>query len=243
MCESNKSIILFDVDGTLVESGSNITTNMVDILYKLSKKYELGIVGGGEYNKIIKQLQPVENIITHFFCESGSIYYYKGMLRNINDIRITNCYDSINNLKKIALKFLSNVDYQLSGHFIDQRISMVYISLIGLQANQKERNYFIDLDKKNKYREQLYNLLVNNNTDQNIVIQYGGAVGIAIIYKDWDKSQILQYFDNNTTIYYFGDKYEKNGNDYNIINHPRVSGYKVNNYLDTINIIENKFII
>ena len=79
------------------------------------------------------------------------------------------------------------------------------------------------------------NLQIINEVD----IVEGGSVGIAIYPKEYDKIQVLDSFNENEyeKIYYFGDKYELNGNDYKLLNHPRVVGYKVNNYNDTIDSI------
>ena len=62
----NKDIILFDVDGTLVESGNKIDNDeYYEILNKLKSKYEIGIVGGGTLEKIIDQLKYDKIIFDH----------------------------------------------------------------------------------------------------------------------------------------------------------------------------------
>ena len=58
-----KILLLFDVDGTIVESGCKITTKIENILLKLSGRsdIELGIVGGGKLEKILWQCSSVFN--------------------------------------------------------------------------------------------------------------------------------------------------------------------------------------
>lgn len=47
-------IILFDVDGTLVESGQTIEDQMISKLRQLKEKgYILGLVGGGTYELFV----------------------------------------------------------------------------------------------------------------------------------------------------------------------------------------------
>ena len=99
-----------------------------------------------------------------------------------------------------------------------------------MQAVFEERRDFIEKDKVNKYRENLLHLLRSENTDDNIEITLGGSVGLAIAPKEWNKSQVLNYLTHKK-IYYFGDKYRIDGNDYPLINHPKVIGMKVDKYI------------
>lgn len=239
-----KYLFLFDVDGTIVESSQKIDDSMSMIINKLKEyDYEIGIVGGGKIEKILEQ---IDNKISfdHYFSECGCVYF-----KSINNklvemykknIRNHNCYGKINILIKVALKFLSEVDYTITGNFIDLRNGIIYISLIGLVANQNERNIFMELDKKFNYRKKLLNILIEKSNELNIHnkvdIVEGGSVGIAIYPKEYDKIQVLSYFpeDIYKQIYYFGDKYEINGNDYNIINNKRVIGIKVDSPKNTI---------
>jgi phosphomannomutase len=124
-----------------------------------------------------------------------------------------------------------------------RRNGIIYISLIGLVANQEERVLFMELDKKYNHRKKLLSILIEKaielNIHNSVDIVEGGSVGIAIYPKEYDKVQVLNYFSEDLydKIYYFGDKYENNGNDYNIITHERVIGMKVNSPNDTIKLL------
>jgi len=231
------SIILFDVDGTICESGKKITIEMAckinDLIYKNNK---VGIVGGGTFEKILFQLD--ELIYPHYiFSECGSVYHILNSdktysLVNKNNIRDEPEYIKINTLIKVCLDFLSKVDYTLSGHFIDLRSGLIYVSLVGMVATEEERVKFINLDIINNYREKLLDLLNTKSTELGlnnyIDICLGGSVGIAIYPKKWNKTQVLHYLDtNNTEIHFFGDKYLPNGNDYELISHPLIKPHCV----------------
>jgi phosphomannomutase len=256
------------VDGTLVDSGQAITTEMAKTLTNLQKKenVEIGIVGGGKLDKIIQQMDK-QIFFNHYFTECGCVYHKNTEntnaenkntenkntenknIENTNanltpiytkNIRDHKLYKPINTLIKHCLEYISKVDYKITGHFIDLRNGIIYVSLIGLTANQEERKEYMELDKQYHYRSKLLeslklqanNLGINNQ----IAIVEGGSVGIAIYPSEWDKIQILDYFhtDKYEKIYYFGDKYEPNGNDYQILNHSRIKGFPVNHYQDTI---------
>jgi len=247
----NNKILLFDVDGTLVESSQNISNDMSIVLNSLKNKgYEIGLVGGGKLDKILTQFNH-SVYFHHYFSECGSIYNKNLSDNNIDlhqiyckNIREHHLYDKINLLLKCILQFLSSVPYTITGHFIDLRSAIIYISLIGMCANDEERKYFINLNNQFNYRQNLINLLKNKANELDIIndvdIVEGGNVGIAIYPSEFDKIQILKVINLNKydEIHYFGDKYNINGNDYNLINHEDVIGHKVNNPSDTLLILQ-----
>ena len=243
----SKNIILFDVDGTLVESGDKIySEDQYKLLNKLKNKYEIGIVGGGSLEKILKQLDHNKIKFDHYFTECGCMYYDSN-LNNIykKNIREHFLYDKINILIKKALQFISNVTYTVTGHFVDLRNGIIYISLIGMQANESERSYFKDLDSTFNIRKQLLSLLRVHAKKLNILdkisINYGGTVGIGLYPAEYDKVQVVDVLKKKNIynkIIYFGDKYDEDGNDYQIINHTSVCGHKINNIKQTYEILE-----
>lgn len=236
-------LLLFDVDGTLAESGKKINEQIENLLKGLSEKYHIGIVGGGKLDKISWQLNN-HDFITHFFTECGCVYHKDGKQIYSKNIRHHKLYPKINLLIKECLRFLSNVDYNLTGNFIDLRNGIIYVSLIGMVANDEERKMFIEKNKERNYRRDLIHILKGKayelEMDDEITICEGGEVGIGIYPVEYDKTQVLEHLlDKYNEIHYFGDKYEKNGNDHNIINHKSVVGHPVNNVNETIDILSN----
>jgi phosphomannomutase len=229
--EKKTKIILFDIDGTIAESSHKIDDEMKEIIDEISKKYILGVVGGGKYDKIKSQLDDRFEKFEHIFAECGCVYYRNSTNIYTKNLRQHETYKYINFLIKEALLFLSSVDYMLSGHFIDLRNGIVYISLIGMDATQEEREYFMNLDKQKNYRKKLLDGLKESScslgVDDKLDILEGGCVGIGIYPKEYDKIQVLEYLKEYKKIYYFGDKYQEGGNDYQIINHKSVIGYGV----------------
>ena len=250
------NLLLFDVDGTIAESGQIIEQSMQHTMRSLiNKGYHIGIVGGGKLDKILQQLGE-NNRIHHYFSECGCVYYRSQLLTSnltnnqglehvyTKNIRDHELYPLINLLVKKALYFLSQVEYTITGNFIDLRNGIIYISLIGMSANVAERQYFIELDKTHEYRRKLLDILQAAADEMNILsklnIYEGGSVGIAIYPKEYDKVQVLQYLqDKYKTIHYFGDKYGETGNDHHLINHPDVVGHCVDSPSDTLQILNS----
>lgn len=238
-----KKLLLFDVDGTLTETGEKIQDDMVNLLIQMHNAgYELGIVGGGKLEKILEQLDN-KVFFRHYFSECGCVYNLNIDINNLElkeiyckNIRKHQQYNNINKLVKLAINFISNVDYTITGNFIDLRNGIIYISLIGMSANQDERKYFLELDKVYKYREKLLNMLIEKAKELRIkdyiTVTYGGSVGIGIYPKEYDKEQIIQHLNisNYSIIYYFGDKYLEDGNDYKLLNNK----YTVSRCVDSV---------
>jgi phosphomannomutase len=239
-----KSLLLFDVDGTIADSGKKIEQSICDKLSVLSKKFDLGIVGGGKLEKILYQLDGCK--FQHFFTECGCVYHkdIDGKLKNVytKNIREHILYPKINILIKEALAYLSKVDYILSGNFIDLRNGIIYISLIGMVATDEERKYFIELNRQQHYITKLLKKLKDKALEMNVLsnlsICRGGEVGIAIYPTEYDKVQVLDFLlEEYNEIHYFGDKFDMDGNDYKLINDSRVIGHKVTCVEDTFEIL------
>ena len=242
-------LLLFDVDGTLVDSGKEIDSYMVSVLKEVKKNgYHIGIAGGGSIDKILNQMKS-EISFEHYFSECGCVYY-KNMINDKlalekvyeKNIRNHELYHYINILIKKALDFLSKVEYTITGNFIDLRTGIIYISLIGMSANESEREYFKEYDKTYKIREQLLILLNQTakclNIEDKVSVLEGGSVGIAIYPCEWDKIQVLSSLSQYKEIHFFGDKYEEGGNDYGLIHHKSVKGHKVNSKHDTYDLLK-----
>jgi len=248
-------IIIFDIDGTLVESGCKILEENALVLQKLKKKYKIAICGGGILTKALEQMN---NLIyfDYYFTECGCVYHKNMSQSNkleLNEIykkniRLHKLYQPINILIKLFLEYISKVDYEISGHFVDLRNGIIYLSCIGMQATLMERERFKMLDYQLNIRDQILKKLLNKaielKINNDVCIHLGGSVGIGIYPIEFDKTQILDIdeLNNYNKIYYFGDKYEKNGNDYEILNHSKINGFKIDNVNQTYQILKNKFI-
>jgi hypothetical protein len=82
---------------------------------------------------------------------------------------------------------LSQVDYTLTGNFVDLRSGIIYISLIGMTATHEERAVFIELDRQHNYRKELIATLKATAQEigilDDVVISEGGMVGIGLYPK------------------------------------------------------------
>ncbi len=246
-----RKLLLFDVDGTICDSGKKITDSMALKINKLIlNEFIIGIVGGGTFDKICWQLDN-KILPDYIFSECGSVYHklnkdleantHHYILLNKNNLRLEPEYIKINKLVKTCLKFISESNYLISGNFIDLRNGLIYVSLVGMVSNDEERQNFIKLDTEFNIRNKLIKMLKNQATElelnEYLDICNGGHVGIAIYPKKWNKIQVLELLNIDvclnkdmpfTEIHYFGDKYMPDGNDYLIMMHPDVIPHCIN---------------
>lgn len=241
-------IILFDVDGTICDSGKKIKSDMKDVILSIKNKHKchIGVIGGGKYEKIIEQLDGMVDEFEYIFSECGSVVYHLGKCIKKNQIIQHKQYRNIQTLIRYSLKFISETNYDINGHFIDVRNGLVYISMVGMQATEEQRDQFKKADKRMEFRKRLWlqlndkkeKLMMMGPKTSGLNIVYGGEVGITIYPSEWDKVQSLQYLQKYENIYYFGDRYEENGNDYQMIHHSRVQGVPI----DSPNMTKDKLI-
>ena len=233
-----KSLLLFDVDGTIAESGSKIDNNIYSLLKNIDQSfYSLGIVGGGVYQKIKDQIRDIP--VDYIFSECGSVYHYKDKKKYENLLIHHEIFPYLHLFIKKSFQWIQMIIKEVSGHFIDIRNGLLYISLTGMQATKSCRETFYQEDKIYHYRkkllEELKEIAIKEGIDKKIKITLGGSTGIAIYPKEWSKVQVLNtiYRKEYENIYYFGDRYELDGNDYDLIHHPDIIGIKVDSLLDT----------
>ena len=245
-----KTIILFDVDGTLTESRKFVKQNIIDIINKLKtiKNTKIGIVGGSNFEKQIEQLgETTLNLFDYVFSENGLVAFEnknnKLELFHSNSITKYLGNKNFNKLIDICLVELSKINCPVkTGTFIETRTGMINISPVGRSCNQIQRDDFDKLDKENKYRINLVKN-VSNKWDQyrkenkdvsELSFSIGGQISVDVFPKGWDKTYCLQFLNSYERILFFGDKTMKGGNDFEIYNHELTESYSVINPEDTI---------
>lgn len=244
--DSRESVLLFDVDGTICESSKEIDSEMRDILHRicLEGRYDICIVGGGTLEKIKKQMgEDLLDCMKYVCTECGSVVYHKNECIYHNYIQDHPLYPLIQNLLDVATTYIEETPYEKGDHRIDIRSGLVYISMVGMDATDEMRRVFKEVDATMKYRKSLMNRLLHivKELGASISIVYGGEVGLSIYPSEWDKVQVISMVEGYREIHFFGDRFEEDGNDYQLIHHPRIIGHKVNGVHDTKRILLGDF--
>lgn len=256
-------IILFDLDGTIAESGKKMKDTMYKYLLQLKEctNIKFAIIGGGTYQKIIDQIDKALDIFDYIFSECGSVNYKKinnvfieVSKKNISNYLGTNRISILSNLYVTELNnndFIKSLnenqyDHYSPGKYVDVRNGLIYFSPVGLYSDDYHRNQFMTYDNETKWRQYMIDKFydLDNNGINDLEFTFGGSIGIACYPKEWNKIQILPYVESEgyTKIYFFGDRTEKNGNDYHLYNSEKTIGYSVKNPDDTLLILKTIFI-
>ena len=243
MVGKDKILFLFDIDGTLTIPRLKINDKMANLLKEIHNlgNYELGFVGGSDLSKQEEQLgKEIMNLFTWKFSENGLMAYHKDELINLINLISEIGENDYQDLINACLHVLSKTKLTVKrGNFIEMRNGMINISPIGRSCNQLEREQFYKLDNICQIRKQMIQQIKSLVPHLKLTYSIGGQISIDIFPDGWDKTYCLQFLEGKyDIIYFFGDKTEKGGNDYEIYMDPRVKSFSVTSYEDTINIIK-----
>lgn len=241
---TSKILFLFDVDGTLTKPRLKISDNMVDLLKQIHclKNYDLGFVGGSDLSKQEEQLGKENmDLFTWKFAENGLMAYHEDELINLTSLISEIGEEDYQDLINACLNVLSGIKIPVKrGNFIEMRNGMINVSPIGRSCSQLERDQFDKLDKICEIRKKMIEQIKALVPHLNLTYSIGGQISMDIFPKGWDKTYCLQFLkDKYEVIYFFGDKTEKGGNDYEIYNDPRVKSFNVKSYEDTMEILQS----
>lgn len=237
-----KTILLFDVDGTLTVPRNKAAPEMLQQLKKARDAgFVVGVVGGSDFSKQKEQLgETVLADFDYLFSENGLLAYKDGKEFHRNSLLKFLGNEKIVAFVKKCLHAIADLDIPVQrGTFVEFRNGMLNISPIGRNCSQEERDEFEKFDSQHHIREKLIADLKATFPDYPLSYSIGGQISFDVFPKGWDKTYCLQFVEKEfEEIHFFGDKTAKGGNDYEIYEDPRTIGHSVKTYKDTINILE-----
>ena len=220
---------IFDVDGTLTPSRQPIDLEFKDFFLHFVKTNKVWLVTGSDYAKTVEQLGAdiCESVVTVYNC-SGNDVWHRGKRVNSKPFEAPKeLYDLMNGWLQGSLFPLR------TGNHIEERVGTINFSIVGRNCTLQERKEYVAWDIENRERESIAYQI--NSEFPNITATVGGETGIDIYRKGCDKSQILEDFNKNDKIFFFGDRMEQGGNDWPLaakLNKQRC--YNVKNWRDTM---------
>jgi phosphomannomutase len=238
-----KDIILFDIDGTLTKPRKKIEKKMLNILLQLKSKYKIGCISGSDFNKCKEQIgDNILEIFDYSFFENGLVSYKETEILNIQNIKKFLGEYKITQFINYILKYLSELELPIKrGTFIEFRNGIINISPIGRNCSQEERDEFEKFDKENKIRKNMIDVLKKEFENYNLTYSIGGQISFDIFPKGWDKTYCLQFLKEFENIYFFGDKTNKGGNDYELYTSDRTIGFKTIGIDNTIELLRTLY--
>lgn len=208
------------------------TQEMLNFLATLRNQVHTGMVGGSDLVKQQQQLgQDVLSLFDYVFPENGLIAFKQGA--PISEKMTFKDYLGEEKLKRFlnfCLGYLAQLDIPVKrGTFIEFRSSMLNVSPIGRNCSQEERDEFEQYDKQHQIRQTMVDALKQEFPDYGLKYSIGGQISFDIFPIGWDKTYCLNHLrrENFDTIYFFGDKTEEGGNDYELYVSDEVQGRRV----------------
>lgn len=201
---------IFDVDGTLTPSRQQIDTEFAVYFTDFCTNNKVYLVTGSDRDKTIEQVgEEVYSLAQRVYNCSGSDVW-KG-----NKHVYTSKWQLPQEAEKWLRRELKISEFPLrTGLHIEKRPGMVNFSIVGRHATLGERKLYVTHDVNTNERSRIAKEFKKAFPDIEAVV--GGETGIDIFPVGKDKAQIIKDFDKTDKIYFFGDRMDKEGNDYSL---------------------------
>jgi len=261
-----RTLVLFDVDGTLAVPAQPASVEIIELLAKLRDHYAVGIVGAGDFEKQQGQLggPDLRDRLDFCFSENGvhsyrsqRLLHSKSIADHLGQDRWTifkNKLDEIlHSVQDEAQALLQQASVAGSitdrGTFLEERRCTCNVCIIGRtpSLSKEERGAFEIADRKAGLRARVLEELLTKfgpSTEYQLSFSIGGQIGIDCAPVGWDKTFCLQFVDEAEfdTIHFFGDKTSEGGGDYELFIHPRTIGHTVKDADDTTAQVKSLFL-
>ena len=244
----NKKLIIFDLDGTLTESKSDVDEEMVGLLKKLLEIKPVAVIGGGKYQIFMEQFvsrlnMPKELLRKlYLFPASGTVFY---KYNNGSWSQVYAHEFSPDEKKKVFLAFertFRELDYKhpdkIFGELIEDRGTQITFSALGQEAplDLKEKWKAEHFDTKMRIAETLRKYLPD------FEVKAAGHTSIDVTHKGIDKGYGLLQIKEHLGIsiddmLFVGDALFPGGNDEAAL-HAGVLCFEVKRPEDTKRLIE-----
>ncbi|CAO3637023.1 unnamed protein product [Cunninghamella echinulata] len=239
------TLVLFDVDGTLTPARQSVSNEVLTTLEELRKKVVIGFVGGSDLVKQEEQLgSNVLQLFDYCFPENGLTAFRLGEKLESQSFIGWIGEEEYAKLVNFCLHYIADMKIpKKRGTFIEFRNGMINVSPVGRNCSHEERNEFEKFDLEHKLREKFVAALKKEFSHLSLTYSIGGQISFDVFPTGWDKTFSLGRVkkDNFKTIHFFGDKTFEGGNDYEIYNHPDVTGHSVKSPEDTVRILKELF--
>ena len=229
----DKKLIVFDLDGTLTESKTDMDSEMAELLGELLKNKKVAVIGGGKFGMFEKQLlaklPDSDNLKNLFLFPATATVFYRYVDDNpaIEDKggagwRFVYSHDLTSDQKDRILKAFeqtfTELNYtqsaQIYGELIEDRGSEITFSALGQQA---------PLDLKEKWKEEHTDLKLKiTETLQkhlpDMEVRAAGYTSIYVTHKGIDKEYGLKQIRDRLGLsfddmIFIGDALFEGGND------------------------------
>jgi phosphomannomutase len=162
------------------------------------------------------------NLIDIFPCNGTKHYSWKNnnfeILHDVNmigKIGQTDYNYLLQSLSAFQMMITLTHDLPYTGTFFHYRGSMLNWCPIGRQAQDHERQAWVNADTEKKIRNYFFDEIQNLIVDRkmNVTVALGGSTSFDIYPTGWDKTYVINHLGSYDEIFFVGDRCKEGGND------------------------------
>jgi len=204
------TLLIFDVDGTLTGSRRRMHEDFARFFKSVCQNYQVFLVSGSDMPKLEEQL-PAEifKMVAGTFTCSGNEMMVDGQAV----YRMEHLFPD--EVTGFLAKFVDSSRYPVrTGNHIEARTGTLNVSVVGRNADPKQRMAYFTHDKGSGERQKLIAEIMQHFPDYEANV--GGQISVDVTPRGWNKSRV---FDELTRRYpgrkiaFFGDNMHTGGND------------------------------
>lgn len=207
----NIKVIAMDLDGTLTQHKTPLSSEHREILTRLSKKYKLLMVGAGQVMRIFNQMEqfPID-VIGNYGMQYG--VYENGGIRIVRD-EVIPC-DREDITKRVNALRERYGFTEFAGESVEFHPSgCITFPILGTRARQEDKLAF---DPDRAKRRRIYSDVCQVFSDY--IVFVGGSSSFDMAPRPYDKRYALDLYCrergfNHGEVVYIGDDYGQGGND------------------------------
>lgn len=239
-----KELIIFDLDGTLAESKSEVDAEMLDLLHQLINVVKVAVISGGDWHQFTKQLLrnfpptgQLKNLSILPTCGT-KFYRYTGDWEKVysEDFSASEKEAIVSSLTKV----ITEADFTIGktwGEVIEDRGSQITCSALGQEAPLAEKKKWDPDYRKRKRMKTLLDKLLPNFS-----VSIGGTTSIDITKPGINKGYGIHKLRDTLGIpiknmIFIGDAIFPGGNDFPA-KEAGVATIQVNNIDETKKVVE-----
>ena len=229
-----KDLIVFDLDGTIVQTKSPMDAEMAKIMARLLETKKVAIIGGGRYelfkSLFLQRLRVPKNLLKNLYLfptTSTTFYRYQNTWKQIYVHQLSKAQRD--KIKRTFEKVFTEINYhhpkKIYGKLIDDRGTQVTFSALGQDVVMVLGKKGVDLKEKWKREHTKTKLKIAKLMAKylpGLEVRAAGHTSVDVTKKGIDKAYGLKQIEKHLHIkirrmLFIGDAIFPGGNDYAVV--------------------------
>ena len=202
---------LFDVDGTLTPSRQSMDPDFKKFFIQFATDNPVYLVTGSDRPKTLEQVGPeIFNICKRVYnCSGNEVWEGNKQIKSSDWTLPENMHEWL------SVQLTESEYPERTGLHFEHRSGMVNFSVVGRNANSQQRKKYYTWDCVNREREKISEQF-NDLFGKFVIAKVGGETGLDIFPVGCDKAQVIEDFNPQDDLHFFGDRCDPLGNDYSL---------------------------